>query len=298
MLDSTCEIKLLVSIRFVNLPEASSRNGLFAVLGRQPIVHRLVALSGAYKLANLVLGKFPVTKTLGKSSIKVRIDTVAGFALAEEMLGQSGYLAALEGFPVTTFVDLGCNVGWFPCLISAIQGDRSILGLMVDGDPKMVESSRWHLEKNSLTNCEVLHGAAGCADGISEITFHINPSNTQSALKAFGAEHPFPVKGKVLEVTVPCIRVASEWRKRHGDRFIDCLKVDIEGAELDFLRAEMEFIAKQVRRILCEWHEWHVTLDEITRHLETNGFHLHSILEQDEKGGVVVFDNKQMLSSG
>lgn len=279
-------------------PKTTTRDGLFAVLGRQPFVHRLVAMSGAYKLANFVLGKFPVTKSLGKSGIKVRIDTVAGFALAEEMLGQSGYLAALDGFRVTTFVDLGCNVGWFPCLLSAIQGDRSILGLMVDGDPKMVESSRWHLEKNSLTNCEVLHGAAGCAEGISEITFHINPSNTQSSLKAFGAEHPFPVKGKVREVTVPCVRVASAWRKRHGDRLIDCLKVDIEGAELDFLKAEMEFIVNQVRRIVCEWHEWHVTLDEITRHMETNGFHLHSIVEQDEKGGVVVFDNKRMLASG
>lgn len=283
----------------IQSPKPTTRDGLFAVLGRQPFVHRLVAMSGAYKLANFVLGKFPVIKTLGKSGIKVRIDTVAGFALAEEMLGQSGYLAALKGFPVTTFVDLGCNVGWFPCLISAIQGDHSILGLMVDGDPKMVESSRWHLEKNSLTNCEVLHGAAGCAEGVSEITFHINPSNTQSALKAFGAEHPFPVKGKVREVTVPCISVASEWRKRHGDRPIDCLKVDIEGAELDFLRTEIEFIVNQVCRIVCEWHEWHVPLDEITRHLETNGFHLHSIVEQDEKGGVVVFDNnKRMLASG
>ena len=258
----------------------------------------MVAVSGVYKLANLVLGKFPITKTLGESTIKVRIDTVAGFALAEEMLGQSGYLAALEGFQIKTFVDLGCNVGWFPCLLSAMQGDRSILGLMVDGDPKMVESSRWHLDKNSLKNCEVLHGAAGCNEGLSEVTFHINPSNTQSSLRAFGDEHPFPVKGKVRDVTVPCIGVASEWRKRHGNGVIDCLKIDIEGAELDFLRAEMEFIAKQVRRIVCEWHEWHVSLDEITRHLEANGFRLHSIVEEDEKGGVVVFDNKQILVAG
>lgn len=279
-------------------PKTTARNGLFAVLGRQPFVHRLVAMSGAYQLANFVLGKFPVTKSLGNSGIKVRIDTVAGFALAEEMLGQSGYLAALEGFPVITFVDLGCNVGWFPCLLSAIQCDRSIQGLMVDGDPRMVEASRWHLEKNSLANCEVIRGAAGCSAGVSEVTFHINPSNTQSSLKAFGAEHPFPVKGKVREVTVPCIRVASEWRKRHGDRLIDCLKVDIEGAEFDFFRAEMEFIFSQVRRIVCEWHEWHVTLDEITRHLETNGFRLDSVVERDEKGGVVVFDNKRMLASG
>jgi len=282
----------------VNLTEVPSRNGLFAVLGRQPFVHKLVAMSGIYKLANFVLGKFPITKTLGKSGIKVRIDTVAGFVLAEEMLCHSGYRAALEGFRVTTFVDLGCNIGWFPCLISAIQGERTILGLMVDGDPKMVEASIWHLDKNSLTNCEVLHGAAGCAEGISEITFHINPSNTQSSLKSFGAEHPFPVKGKIREIRVPCIRVASEWRKRHGDLAIDCLKIDIEGAELDFLQSEMEFISRQVRRIVCEWHEWHVTLYEVTRQLEKNGFHLQSIVEKDEKGGVVVFDNKRMLASG
>jgi hypothetical protein len=67
---------------------------------------------------------------------------------------------------------------------------------------------------------------------------------------------------------------------------------------MDFLRAEMEFIAKQVRRIVCEWREWHVSLHGITRHLKANGFRLHSIVEQDKKGGVVVFDNKCILGEG
>ena len=31
---------------------------------------------------------------------------------------------------------------------------------------------------------------------VDEVMFHINPTNTQSSIKAFGAQHPFQSKGK------------------------------------------------------------------------------------------------------
>ena len=247
---------------------------------------------GVYQIANACLSRFPILKKIGDTEIVVKINSVAGLALAEEILGGAGYRPALEGYSIKTFVDLGCNVGWFPCLLAAYQFSENPMGIMVDGDPDVINSARWHLEKNNLTRCEIIHGVVGVSDNSNTIIFNINPSNTQSSIKKFAANHPFPLKGKVKEEWVPSLTLSKEWKSRFGETPIDLLKIDIEGAELEFLKKEIDFIISKVRRIVCEWHEWHVTLSEIKGYLESKNFVMGLILEKDEKGGVVIFDNE------
>jgi FkbM family methyltransferase len=277
----------------MTLDDTINRSGFIACIARYPIVHKIIAKSGVYYLANRILKAVPIHRRLFKSPVIIRINSVAGLSLAEEFIDNKGYSSAIKDYRVETFIDLGCNVGWFPCLLSAIQNPLKPIGLMVDGDPEMIESSRWHLTRNELSECEVIHGAVGCSNGEKEVVFHLNPSNTQSSLKAFGANHPFPIKGVAREVRVPSINVSQEWKRRHGSRVVDLLKVDIEGAELDFLKLEKDFIMSHVRRIVCEWHEWHVIFSEVHDFLSLANFNLTVVLEKDEKGGVAVFDNAQ-----
>jgi FkbM family methyltransferase len=279
----------------MTVDDTFNRSGFIARVARYPIVHKIIAKSGIYYFANRLLNTFPIHRKLFKSPVTIRINSVAGLSLAEEFANNKGYSSAIDDYPVETFIDLGCNAGWFPCLLAAIQNPAKPIGLMIDGDPEMIESSRWHISRNELPGCEVIHGAAGCAEGLKEITFHINPSNTQSSLKAFGENHPFPIKGVARELKVPCIIVSQEWKRRHDSRVVDLLKIDIEGAELDFLKLEKDFIEKHVRRIVCEWHEWHVTFSEINDFLFLANFHFTAVLEKDEKGGVAVFDNSQLV---
>lgn len=272
-----------------------NRSGFIARIARYPIVHKIIAKSGLYYLGNRILNSFPIYKKLFKSPVIIRINSVAALSLAEEFIDNKGYSSAINGYKVETFIDLGCNVGWFPCLLASIQNSAKPIGLMIDGDPEMIESSRWHISRNKLPGCEVIHGAVGCSEGLKEIKFHINPSNTQSSLKTFAKNHPFPIKGASRELKVPCVNVSQEWKGRYDSRFVDLLKIDIEGAELDFLKLEKDFIVNHVRRIVCEWHEWHVTFSEVNNFLSLANFHLIEVLEKDEKGGVAVFENSQLF---
>jgi FkbM family methyltransferase len=214
--------------------------------------------------------------------------------LAEEMFSGPGYREAIALHEVRTFVDLGCNIGWFACFLAEMQPGIEVSGLMFDADPRVIRHALWHLNANALKNVEVIHGVVGVVEGASDASFFINPASTQSAVKAFGKNHPFPIKGKVQEVRVPVFNVEREWEVRYRTTPIDLLKIDIEGAELDFLRSEIDFIKKSVRVIVCEWHNWHVTLLQLEELMSSHGFTLVSVTEQDENGGVVILTNKRL----
>jgi SAM-dependent methyltransferase len=193
---------------------AVRRRGLIYALARFDWIHRLIALSGAYQLANMFLKNYPIYRRRPLGSY-YRLKSVSSFALAEEMMSFHGcYQRALLGYQVETFVDLGCNTGWFPILLKEANGGGTLAGVLIDADPAMVEETRWHLKKNGLTQCTVLCGVVGCPEDGREVTFYVNPANTQSSTKPITPEHPFPLKGKLQEVRVPSLRVAQEWMKR------------------------------------------------------------------------------------
>ena len=267
-----------------------SRRGILHRLGRMRWTHYAAHWLGAYALANSLLQAFPRRRTLPRSGCSVRVRSVAGLALAEEMLAGQAYSVLKKFGAVQTFIDLGSNTGWFPCLLREYGCSPSPRGLLIDADPAMVEESRWHMAENGI-DAECLWGAVGVAAGSGDGTtrFHVNPANTSSSLKPFGADHPFPVKGRVLTISVPTIQIADAWRQRHGDRPVDVLKVDVEGAEFDLFRLEADFVATKVRAVVCEWHAWHGSLDDLTAIVEPLGFRLLEVGQQDAHGGVAAF---------
>lgn len=269
---------------------SKSRGGILSRIGQFPFVHKAIAFLQIYRLGNFILSRFPVRHHFAEGDISIRIRSLAGFVLAEEIFQQESYRSALAGVKVETLADLGCNVGWFPCYLAKSSGTRNLRGLLVDGDPAMVEEARWHLRRNNIDGCEPMLGAAGCGADREEVTFYVNPSNTQSSAQAFGADHPYPVKGSVKQVTVPAFVLSREWPKRFGAAQIDLLKIDIEGTELEFLKQEITFIQQRVKRIVCEWHQWHVTFEEIDAFLQSSGFKLVAITEQNAMGGVAVHE--------
>jgi FkbM family methyltransferase len=281
--------------KVIELEEASGvqKRGLIYHLGKVPVVHRLVSKLGMYQMANAFLEKFPIIRKLPSQKYMIRINSVAAIALAEEMFSGKGYRGIFGKYPVSAFIDLGCNIGWFPCFLAEEQQTANIIGLMFDADPRVIEHTKWHLSTNGFTGCEVVHGIVGI-ETKKEAPFYLNPANTQSAAKSFGNNHPFPIKGKVKEMKVPVRSVADEWTLRHGDQKVDLLKIDIEGAELDFIRNEIKFIRSSVIRILCEWHNWHVTFEEINIFLTENNFEFILVTERDENGGVAFFRNKSL----
>ncbi len=273
------------------MADTRRRQGVLHALGRARWFHRLVHLTGLYAAANWLLGRIPRRRRLPRSGCVLRIRSVAGLALAEEML-QDGAYRSLAGFgPFTTFIDLGCNVGWFPCLLDEYGGDERLTGIAIDADPDMVREAEWHLETNKITG-RCIFGAVGVPGHDSEsVAFHVNPANTSSSLTPFSGVHPFPVKGRVRVIAVPVVRVADAWEAYLPDRFVDVMKVDIEGAEFDFFRVEGDFIRRKVRFLICEWHSWHGDLAELRATTAPLGLELVEVCQQDENGGVALFRN-------
>ena len=271
------------------------RGGLLYTLGRWRWFHRLVHWLGVYAAANWWLRHRPRTRRLPRGASVVRIRSVAGLALAEEMLDGGAYDCLARIGPVRTFIDLGCNAGWFPCLLREHGCERPV-GLLIDADPAMVEEARWHMAANAIDARCVCGAVGAAADNPGGTTaFHVNPANTSSSLAPFTSEHPFPVKGRVCTIDVPVVCVAEEWRRLFATGTVDVLKVDIEGAEFDLFRQEGQFVARAVRHVICEWHSWRGSLEELRAGLASIDFALIEVCQQDAHGGVALFRNSRDL---
>lgn len=155
------------------------------------------------------------------------IETIYGHTFAPALLGRN---------PVV--VDFGCNRGDFaaefrrryPCRYRA-----------ADANPAMVAAATERL------GLEVEHVALGGNDG--EVTFFLsgNPeaSSIYPAIAGYGASG---------RVRVPALTYES-WALKHGIDAVALLKLDIEGAELDFLEKWDGCVARP-GQITVEFHDF------------------------------------------
>jgi FkbM family methyltransferase len=251
-------------------------------------VHHVVGALGIYRMAGPVLRRFPLMRRLEPSGIVYRITSLDQIGIAAEVFGQRAYAVALDFERINTFVDLGCNAGWFALFLAAERPNPGRAGLLMDANQRIVDEARWHIERNGLQHHEVVFGAVGLPAGTREAVFHISPSASQSSLLEHKADVQLPVKGRIIDVTVPAISVAEEWRKRF-DGPIDLVKIDIEGNELDFIQNEGGFLRNRAHAVLLEWHKWQVTLSELDAALGALGFARVSVSGETPTTGVALY---------
>ncbi|MCX6967073.1 MAG: FkbM family methyltransferase [Verrucomicrobia bacterium] len=273
-----------------------TRTGFVYRLTRFKATLRLVHALGIYRGLNFLLRCFPIVRRLPGNGTVLRIHSISGFYLQEEIFKTQAYRAATEGMALRTFADLGCNVGWFACYLLETTGDKGLAGVLIDGNPSMIEQAQWHLKKNGLADCHALWGVVGCSTESGETDFFVTSANVISSAKPFGENHYIPKKGDVEQIKAPALSLAKTWKAQFGDRPIDLLKIDIEGMELEFLQSEIEFIKGAVKRIVCEWHNWNVSFEDLNQFVEGHGFRLRKICEQDEEVGLAIYDSLTLQS--
>jgi FkbM family methyltransferase len=218
-----------------------------------------------------------------------QLSTASGlFALGE-------YAFVLRGGAAETVIDLGCNVGWFTLWLAANGLVPNPRGLLIDADPRMVAEAKWHMERNGLSGCIVAHGAVGLPPSQTSTTFHIHPSSSASSLKAYQPGRQLPVKGTIVDITVPAISVAVVWQENFGQATVDLMKVDVEGAELEFVVNESTFLQQGVRRLVIEWHKWCVSRQELDTQLASIGFELRETFDETELAGLALYENSKDL---
>jgi hypothetical protein len=96
------------------------------------------------------------------------------------------------------------------------------------------------------------------------------------------------LKGKWEKIRVPCVSIEEHWRRHFGETRCHVLKIDIEGSELSFLKAEESFL-KLCDSVLVEWHKWAVSLDELRPFLEAQGFAFVKTVEENDQMGTAFF---------
>lgn len=261
---------------------------LIAAASNSALVRRIVRTLRLHKLGNTWLRRFPKIGRLPNSQVVWRATRMESFALAHEMFEKGAlYDSRLLPKDFTTFADLGCNVGYFTCWLASLAQGRKLRGLMFDANPDAVAEAGWHAQANNLTDVFGVHGILGESSPSGKVDFFLYESNICSTSQLPDIER-MGLKGAWTKIAVPCVNLEAEWRRRFDDARCNVLKVDIEGSELNFLRAEESFL-RRVDSILVEWHKWRVSLRELQDFLQPQGFQLVKIIEESEQMGTAYF---------
>lgn len=261
---------------------------LVNTLARSTALRRFVLALRLHRLANRWLRLFPIKKQLGNTGIVYRATNLESIPLANEMFEKGAlYDADLLPKEFTCFVDLGCNVGYFTIWLASLAQGRKLSGLVCDANPAAVDEAAWHCQANQMERVYPLNGVVGEGREGDKSDFYLYESNICST-SHLTEEMKLQLKGKWTKISVPCLSIEAEWKKRFGEQRCHLLKVDVEGSELRFLQAESGFL-KLVDTILIEWHNWGATLEDLKKTLGDQGFQYVKTLDESETMGTAFF---------
>lgn len=226
------------------------------------------------------LTQCPVRFRAGASSVKIRCwSDLLAFA---EIFRIGIYDQVFDRSVVSTYCDLGCQSGF--ALLRLVQRSGSpTKALLVDGNPRAVERCKANVLDAGLVGVTVTHGAVGCDvnAGRGNVRFALRPNELECAVTV--GEHG---EAGVKVIDIPSIDVEHEWIKSVGDVPCSLLKIDIEGAERNFLQHNKTFLSR-VERCVLEWHDPPVTRNAVIEMLFEQGFVDVVPLCEGDKSGVL-----------
>ena len=188
--------------------------------------------------------------------------------------------ALLKGMldPGMTFVDVGANWGYFSLLASHLVGSRGRV-ISVEADPRARGALRANLERNRLTQVQVLEIAASDRAGTLHLQEYASGA-TDSGNYGLTSTTTTIDGGRSFEVAAQ--RLDDALDEAGVDR-VDVLKMDIEGAEAPALRGlERRLAGGRITHIVLEVHPYHLrdqgsSVGEVVGLLRRHGFALWTI---------------------
>jgi len=139
-----------------------------------------------------------------------------------------------------TFVDVGANVGGYS--VRACKMGAKVIA--IEPDPDNCRVINLNMELNHLSNFHLLSIAAGSKEEIRQLYYGNNHAPVEYTLKQDEdiREVKCDVEVKPLDVALPPLL---------GDEWIDLLKVDVEGLEVEVLKGASNMLEK-TRYIIVE----------------------------------------------
>lgn len=240
------------------------------------------------RLLNFWLRQFPCYRFLAGSEIQYRLRSYASLGLEKEIMQAKGYDRAILQKELKTFVDLGCNIGLFACRAAHLTHHPDLKALLIDANPRILEETRWHLKRNQFKNMIPIWGVVGVSESRGKIEFFLNDFNVCSSVSP-AVVKASPKYSRWEKIEVPVLWVEKLWQQHFpNEARCNLLKIDIEGAELDFLEKEKEFL-KRVDALIVEWHKLQVNFIKLSEVLAEQNFKMETIFEENEQVGVSYF---------
>ncbi len=262
-------------------------------LERMAWVHALAKRLHIRELMNAGLARYPLRRTLSGSGVMYLLETFEAVAIEQTYFGNPVFTQIFSHNPPKTFIDLGCNSGIFPCFLTHVTKGRALRGFCVDANETQVKLAKKNVNLNGWPEVHVTCGLVGSTHPEeAQSEFSLAPTSLSSCQFDYQeTESGHPVDWK--RTTVPTLRVGPTWTQLFGpDLRCGCLKIDIEGSEMSFLRQENDFL-RRVDTILIEWHVWTTTPDEVVHYLAAQNFRLDQTIEEGARHGVLFFSKSQ-----
>jgi len=229
-----------------------------------------------------------LSPTFKHDGIVYRIKSPESFLIAREIFKQGTYDLLLNQTKIHTVIDLGCNTGFFTCLLSGRYGGKNIKGVLVDADADVLKECEWHLQANHIDNCKTICAIIGATNSQTS-DFFISEFNISSSTRPFDENYPFPLR-TIKKVKRPVVTLKKLITTIFASERVNILKIDIEGSEMELLAQDLSCL-NQVDWIVLEWHKWVISLEEVINGLSKYNFTLIDILKEDSICGLVLLQN-------
>lgn len=222
-------------------------------------------------------------------SVRFRIKSPESISIAREIFYGDTYTQFLSENPIRTFIDVGCNTGFFTCLLAVYNDTTLLKGILIDADPEVLEESKWHLRTNNLLRCDTICALVG-PSGSSTVDFYVSDFNISSSAIPLDDKYPFPIKSS-KKIKVPVIQLDHLIHEKFAEERVNVAKIDIEGSEIDLLKQDLTFLSR-VDWIIMEWHKWVIPLEDVSKRLKQFDFQLARVLKEDTICGLALYKNQ------
>lgn len=181
------------------------------------------------------------------------------------------HICLLNKINVSTILDLGANVGFTTIFLKQYFKKAKVFAVEPDQENfKTLVNNLSFLENTSLINAAIWRDNT-----------YLNPSYEEQSDwgKTFSENLAVNDENRIEAITIQSIIDKNQLK------FIDILKIDIEGAEKQVFEGSVEFL-KLTKVIAIEVHENYISKDSITEQLRESGFILI------ESGELIIGINK------
>ena len=195
----------------------------------------------------------------------------------EEIFFENEYQSAFQEISLPNkWLDLGCHYGYFSLYLAwlhagANPNSRPYRAFLIDADSRVGGGIANLIKLNNLdANISYMHGAI--SEGAGSVSFKENLVMSSSLSALDESSEGVLIKVPIADQTLIMRQLAPPY---------DLVKIDVEGAEYDFLLSYKDILSS-TSALIIEWHSWHRgggSQLQIQSMVESYGFRLQKVLQ-------------------